>query len=150
MRRIVILLAAVFALAIPMAAASHVHEHSFASTCQAWIHDGHEHRDVIIGSSICDMNDTFRGLYGDDELWGNGGADFLRGARGNDELRGGPGNDELYGDEERDFLYGATGNDDIYGGPGNDFIDCGGGTADQAWGGGGDDTFTNCDGNAVE
>jgi Ca2+-binding RTX toxin-like protein len=143
-----LVIAVVLVLSLAPNASAHFDEQSFASTCAGHTYDGHQHSDRIIGSSICDRADLFRGLFGDDELWGNGGADELWGSMGSDEVRGGPGNDLIYGNEGPDDLFGSTDNDRIYGGDGNDTIDCGLGSADQAWGGPGTDTFVNCDGNA--
>lgn len=91
---------------------------------------------------------SIQGLGGDDDITGNGFADFINGGDGddvidgagnndnllgfdgNDVLEGGAGNDFLNGDNidnttdngvnNNDVLYGGTGSDDLRGGIGND------------------------------
>lgn len=74
--------------------------------------------------------DTLRGKVGTDELNGKDGNDDLNGMAGADTIHGGAGRDTLDGgaDDDADILCGDKGKDEIR-------ID----TADQAWGGDGDD-----------
>jgi len=55
---------------------------------------------------------------GDDELFGHGGDDGLRGGYGNDYLVGGAGADDLRGGHGTDFLVGGAGADHLDGGTG--------------------------------
>ena len=130
----------------------------FRQTCSGHRADGHHHADTIYGSRVCrNTPDTFRGLFGDDRIFGylggdtllkgSRGDDFVSGGRGNDRVEGSRGNDELRGGTGRDQLDGGEDNDIILGGPGNDVINCGEGD-DRAWGGAGHDTLVNCEGNS--
>ena len=139
-------------------AAAHPDVIDFRQTCSGHRADGHHHSDIIYGSRICrNTPDIFRGLFGDDRIFGYLGNDtLLKGSRGDDFVSGGPGNDwvegsrgndELRGGAGRDHIDGGDDNDVIRGGPGADVIDCGAGN-DRAWGGGGHDTLLNCEGNS--
>ena len=68
--------------------------------------------------------------FGDD-LFGQGGDDYVDGENGDDILHGGPGDDELHGRNGSDVMLGNEGNDRLYGERGEDTID----------GGPGDDTI---------
>jgi Ca2+-binding RTX toxin-like protein len=80
------------------------------------------------------------GTGGDDQLFGGGRDDVIRGLAGNDTLVGGGGDDTLDGGTGNDTLYGETGNDTLAGGTGNDtlFGNAGNDTLD---GGAGNDTL---------
>ena len=83
---------------------------------------------------------TGEGYTGKDVMFGEGGTDWLEGARNDDELHGGPnavecspcyweilsgntGDDDLYGEDGHDWLQGHQGSDLMSGGAGDDFID---------------------------
>jgi Ca2+-binding RTX toxin-like protein len=148
----------------------------FRQTCSGHRADGHNHADTIYGSRICaNTPDIFRGLFGDDRIFGylgddtllkgskgdddvfggvgddrvegSDGADRLVGGPGSDRVEGGSGHDRILGGLGDDRLFGQDGSDNIRGQAGDDFIDCGDGDDDEAWGGAGTDTFVNCDGN---
>jgi hypothetical protein len=147
---------ALVALVGATAAAAHPNVIDFRRTCSGHRADGHNHADTIYGSRICrNTPDIFRGLFGDDRIFGYLGDDtLLKGSRGDDLVSGGPGNDHVEGSQGNDVLRGGTGkdhieggegNDVIRGGPGDDVIDCGDGD-DRAWGGSGHDTLVNCEG----
>ncbi|MEM9262795.1 MAG: Calx-beta domain-containing protein, partial [Pseudomonadota bacterium] len=92
-------------------------------------------------------NDT---IYGDDEaefirlgggndlVFGGRGNDDLRGESGRDDLRGEDGDDSLFGGSERDTIYGGEDNDDLRGEAGNDLLRGEAGN-DTLYGGEGDD-----------
>lgn len=147
---------ALVALVAVAPATAHTDVIDFRLTCSGHRADGHNHADIIYGSRICrNTPDIFRGLFGDDHIFGYLGDDtLLKGSRGNDVVSGGPGNDRVEGSQGDDVLRGGSGrdqidggdgNDVIRGGPGNDVIDCGEGTNDRAWGGPGRDTLVNCE-----
>ncbi|TKJ87052.1 hypothetical protein PaeCFBP13512_19050 [Paenibacillus sp. CFBP13512] len=71
-------------------------------------------------SGVDQINNTIRGLNGNDLLSGKKGNDTLFGNSGNDILLGEDGNDQMYGGADNDFLYGGSGNDILDGGSGND------------------------------
>ena len=66
------------------------------------------------------LADLFRGLGGDDRIWGEEGEDLIDGGAGNDRLNGMQGNDTLLGGDGDDILIGGTGDDIIDGGAGTD------------------------------
>jgi len=76
--------------------------------------------------------DTLFGYAGGDEMKGNAGNDDLDGRGGADTIHGGSGKDLLNGGDDKaaDLLYGDGGNDKIHVG-----------TADEAFGGNGNDLF---------
>jgi len=97
--------------------------------------------------------DTISGspsLDNQDQLYGQGGSDFVRGLDGDDTIEGGIGYDLLYGDEDNDTIYGGGGKDKIKGGTGDDVLYgddddddiCGGDDDDTLYGGNGDDVIT--------
>lgn len=90
---------------------------------------GSEGNDLLIGN-----------LFGENQIFGAGGNDFITGGLRNDRLAGGSGNDTLLGLSGRDELLGGEGNDLIFGGRGNDTIE-GGAGLDILFGGSGQDTF---------
>lgn len=97
------------------------------SVCEPLIWRGHDHRDVVDGTS------------GEEHLYGYGGPDKLIGRGEADWLRGGPG---------RDRLIAGRSHDHMWGGPGKDVLDCGPsshGLGDTATGGPGADVFVNCE-----
>ncbi len=78
--------------------------------------------------------------YRDDNIFGAGGADTLKGLDGDDFLFGGTGNDKLYGGGDSDWLEGNSGNDFLVGhanGDGYDYYE-----VDTLIGGSGADTFS--------
>jgi Ca2+-binding RTX toxin-like protein len=163
----------VVAFIVVAPAFAHPNVIDFRQTCSGHRADGHNHSDTIYGSRICaNTPDTFRGLFGDDRIFGYRGDDtLLKGSKGNDSVWGGAGDDRVEGSDGADrlsggigadhveggsdadwilggpgddHLFGNGGNDTVRGGSGDDAIDCGGGD-DEAWGGDGHDTFTNCE-----
>lgn len=60
------------------------------------------------------------GTSGDDFLYGNGLANFLRGFAGSDWLYGYGGADRLFGGVNNDYLFGGSGSDQLHGEAGND------------------------------
>lgn len=108
--------------------------------------------------SLGNGNDRFTGTLYDDEIYGNGGADYIdasdgndfvnggsgddgiAGGRGNDWLLGGEGTDTLNGEGGDDTLIDQAGNDTYYGGEGNDTLQGGNGD-DHAYGEAGHDVF---------
>lgn len=88
--------------------------------------------------------DTLRGMLDlENELWGHGGNDDIRGGRQEDSILGGRGDDLLWGDVGNDQIlgntgddriYGSVGDDTIWGNDGNDMLSGGKGN-DQIWGG---------------
>ena len=103
---------------------------------------------AFIARDVTQMNVTFDGGLGNDnlvggskndDLIGSEGNDRLAGKAGNDRLDGGAGNNTLYGDEGSDRLIGGNDNDILYGQDGNDTLT----------GGFGNDTLFGSDGNDV-
>jgi len=80
------------------------------------------------------------GGTGNDDITGNGNANFLYGMQGNDTIDGDGGNDRVFGDGGDDELYGGVGADTVDGGVGNDVL-YGGRGKDRLIGGEGDDMF---------
>jgi Ca2+-binding RTX toxin-like protein len=72
------------------------------------------------------------GGAGDDMIWGDGGANELRGQLGHDILIGRTGNDTLFGSFGNDILIGGTGADALHGGHGSDLLIAGNTTYDDA------------------
>jgi Ca2+-binding RTX toxin-like protein len=160
-------------LIVAGSAAAHHNVIDFRDTCSGHRADGHNHSDTIYGSRICsDTPDIFRGLFGDDRIFGYRGDDtLLKGSKGDDfvsggagsdriegsdgvdtldggaaadRIEGGPDGDVIFGGPGHDRIFGQSGSDEIHGNPGADDIDCGDGN-DEAWGGGGHDTFVECE-----
>ncbi len=84
---------------------------------------------LVVGTSANDtftgysnIDNTIRGLGGNDELTGGDFHDELFGGMGNDTLNGGDGNDTLYGEADADTLNGGAGADLLVGGTGNDLL----------------------------
>jgi hypothetical protein len=75
-----------------------------------------------------------------DEIYGDGGADVLRGGQGSDLLDGGAGGDRLSGGPSHDFLYGEGESDRLTAGGGDDVLH-GGLGPDRLDGGTGNDEF---------
>jgi len=100
------------------------------------------HDDDMYGTGFADY---LRGYDGNDHLFGGEGADTLQGGKGNDHLYGqsatggSDGNDSIAGDEGLDYLQGNAGNDTLDGGAGQDRIQGGQGN-DSILGAAGDDT----------
>lgn len=80
--------------------------------------------------------DTLRGSEGADMLWGQGGADRLLGGDGADLLFGGSGGDRVFGEDDNDMLYGGDGRDTGWQRPPGSARSS---NADQLFGGAGDD-----------
>ncbi len=95
------------------------------SSCSAFVVTN-----LIVGSG------NFNGTNGNDLMLGSAGADKIDGQQGRDCILGGSGNNTLNGNQDDDVLIGGPGDDDIDGGPG---------TADDCYGGGGNDTFNRCE-----
>ncbi|RTZ65716.1 MAG: hypothetical protein DSZ29_03910 [Aquificaceae bacterium] len=85
-------------------------------------------------------NDRIFGLGGNDSLKGRQGDDFLDGGAGNDKLYGGRGDDILSGGKGNDYLSGGSGNNQLFGGAGDDVLASRRGTNDFLDGGSGTDT----------
>ncbi|MDP2902349.1 MAG: cadherin-like domain-containing protein [Methylovulum sp.] len=85
--------------------------------------------------------DVLKGGRGDDHLYGQGGSDTLLGELGDDTLYGDYGNDTLAGGEGNDTLYGEQDNDYMEGGTGDDSLFGTGGGLDTMSGGAGNDTY---------
>ena len=76
-------------------------------------------------------NDSIKGSYASEIIYGYGGNDTINGGYGNDTIYGGDGDDSILGSEGNDVIYGEDGNDfinpgkrndHVYGGLGNDTI----------------------------
>ena len=89
------------------------------------------------------------GGAGNDELFGNQGADFLDGGTGNDVLNGNLADDTLIGGAGSDTLNGGFGNDFLSGDAGNDTLNGGAGN-DLAFGGEGADIFVFAQGDGFD
>ena len=96
------------------------------------------HDDVIIGTP---GRDVVHGLRGDDVIKGMGGNDRLCGGRDTDHVYGGSGNDILFGGDQIDFMFGQAGVDKIFGGTPDAPVHL---FKDHCSGGGGHDSFRNC------
>jgi Ca2+-binding RTX toxin-like protein len=95
------------------------------------------------GEAEDDVLDSIENITGSaysDKLWGDNGANVLRGLAGNDKLYGESGTDTLWGGKGHDFLYGDAGIDTLRGEDGNDSLD-GGTSADTMIGGLGNDKY---------
>jgi hypothetical protein len=90
--------------------------------------------------------ETQYGGFLDDTIRGLGGNDLLYGRSGSDTLEGGDGQDRLYGGEGGDILVGGAGNDNIWGEAGNDALYANSG-ANKLFGGAGDDYIEGGSGN---
>jgi len=97
--------------------------------------EGSNFGDILTGNFV---NNTIRGLDGDDKIYGEAGDDVLNGQVGEDFLFGGLGNDELFGEAGKDVLFGEAGNDQLFGGDDLDELDGGAGD-DRAFGEAGND-----------
>ena len=82
---------------------------------------------------------TLSGGNGEDELFGDGGDDWLDGGNGNDVLVGKDGADQLQGGRGDDVLQGGGGSDQLFGDQGDDILH--GGDGDTFHGGKGADVF---------
>lgn len=90
---------------------------------------GGEGDDWISNSSSLKMtarggagDDSIRGGWSDDQIFGDTGNDTLHGGSGDDSLHGGVGRDAIFGDSGNDQIDGGSGEDDLRGGSGNDLI----------------------------
>ena len=63
------------------------------------------------GADTCEVS----GAFGADQLFGDGGDDFMYGQDGNDQMWGGAQDDDMYGELGDDQLWGQDGNDAILG-----------------------------------
>lgn len=104
---------------------------------------GEEGADRIKGSNGADF---LYGGQGSDNISGGNGADFLSGGSGNDVLNGGKGQDYIIGDAGADVIKGGSGNDEVHAGPGNDKITGNNGN-DLLYGDDGDDIISGSGGN---
>lgn len=122
----------------------------------------------LTGTDIADETVTFVGGPADDrysgnnhtlhqEIFGNGGNDFLGGGVGDDEIDGGDGDDYIYVQSGHDTVEGGSGDDIIQvlggkvtadGGSGQDRV-LGGNLDDVLSGGEGDDLVNGADGNDI-
>ncbi len=93
-----------------------------------------------------DLDDTVRGLTGNDVIVGGDGDDMLYGGVGNDTLRGGLGDDVLQASTGQNLLVGGLGDDTLSDGDGASVIDGGEGN-DHLSGGLNSDTVQGGDGN---
>lgn len=143
---ILVFVAATAAFFMPSAAA-HYWQADYSTADEGLLIDGHDHDDYIRATYYPDRVNGFAGF---DVLLGLGGPDVLNGGPDGDWVEGNSGADDILGGQGADSLYGGNENDVLKGGDGPDHLDCGAGANDSAWGGLGDDTFANCDGNAVE
>ncbi|MDQ2090274.1 calcium-binding protein [Marimonas arenosa] len=71
--------------------------------------------------------DRIEASGGNDTLWGDDGEDVLLGGGGNDSLLGGTQNDVLWGNKGADTMLGNAGNDSLFGGFGFDMLSGGNG-----------------------
>jgi len=105
-----------------------------------------------------DGDDTLNAsVAGDNQLYGEGGADTINGSSGADRIFGGEGEDiltgnggvdRIWGGDDNDTLYGSAGNDELYGDSGNDTLN-GGDDDDTLYGGSGLDTLNGDDGSDI-
>ncbi len=93
--------------------------------------DGGEGHDTLLGGSD-NGSDTLLGAAGDDSIDGGDGDDLLQGGKGHDRIDGDIGNDTIIG---------GDGIDTLFGGMGHDYIDGNDSSADELYGGDGDDTI---------
>ncbi len=86
--------------------------------------DGNDTLNTVGNVTNHDINETFYGGAGDDDIRSGDGNDIIYGEEGNDALYGGNGNDILTGGAGDDLLYGEAGNDTykFNKGDGNDTI----------------------------
>lgn len=100
-------------------------------------------------------DETLRGTFGDDLLYGTADNDTIRAFTGNDTIYGGAGldlieagagDDLVYGGADRDVIYGREGNDTLFGDDGNDLLEGGAGD-DLLYGGYGKDVIRGGAGN---
>jgi Ca2+-binding RTX toxin-like protein len=114
--------------------------------------DGTAGSDTLYGNNA--LNDTMKGSFGQDWIYGLNGNDIIEGGLHSDHIYGGYGNDTIYaytqanpgGSFDNEYLYGSFGDDTIYGSSGKDVID-GGGDRDTISGGAGMDTIKGGAGN---
>lgn len=85
-------------------------------------------------------NDRLTATEQDDEIYGNGGADYIAAGGGNDFVNGGTGDDAIAGGSGNDWLLGGEGNDTVNGESGNDTLRDQAGN-DTYYGGTGNDTL---------
>ena len=96
---------------------------------------GTEEDDQIFGNG---GRNVLKGFEGDDLIEGGGGKDRILGGDGEDNLYGGGKQDALRGGEGYDFLFGEGGNDRLFGENGNDVL-YGGARKDKLFGEAGND-----------
>lgn len=120
---------------------------NFSDLDDAWLANSFSEDDEVFGNGGNDYlearegNDILHGGDGDDELEGGAGRDILYGGSGNDSLSdGGGGNDTLFGDSGRDSLDGGEGADFLDGGTDDDYL-LGGADNDNLNGGDGNDSL---------
>lgn len=80
------------------------------------------HYAPAIEGRIAGVENLIGSAHGD-VLWGESGANVIRGGGGDDYLVGLRGDDQLWGDDGRDYLAGSAGNDRLTGGTGADVFE---------------------------
>lgn len=92
------------------------------------------------------QRDSLSGSGGDDRLYGEGAKDRLYGDSGHDRVFGGPGPDQIYSGQGSDRVRAGDADDfvNVLDETANDYVNCGGGTFDEAYGDVGD-TYENCE-----
>ena len=86
-----------------------------------WLTDPNTAGDVVRAVHLYDVQTSggpgFCAICsGDDEIWGEGGREFLFGQGGSDEIHGGAGDDYVEGNHAGDVIWGNAGEDDLIGG----------------------------------
>ena len=99
--------------------------------------EGDNTAEVFVGTGL---DEEFRGLGGNDEIFSGNGNDRARGGGGNDRIDTNNGDDVALGGGGNDELKGGRGDDILLGGVGNDIVD-GEEGSDVVMGGAGNDLF---------
>ena len=66
------------------------------------------------GDNVRDDVENFYGGTGNDQITGNGLANYIGGGDGNDSIWGSGANDQLHGGRGQDFAFGNAANDYVY------------------------------------
>ncbi len=99
---------------------------------------------VLVGTKCADVLTprsgvrVYRGLGGDDLIYGGGRTETIQGGGGNDTIFAGRGSDEIRGGDGGDHLFAGSGDDEVDGNEGGDIL-VGGPGRDKILGRGGDD-----------